>query len=236
MPESINKNVFISGTNRGIGFELTLQLSKIGYNIIAGYRNDEKSKNLFEEARRVNNIFPIKINIIEEIDVQNVKNYIKKDFGYLDIIINNAGVNVNPSAKLNDVSWYDIEKSLLTNIGGPFLSTKILYPLVKNGKEKKIINISSIMGSIHLSNGGSTPYRLSKAGLNMLTKNQAVEYKLDGITVVSIHPGWVKTSMGGESATISVEESARKIIEIIKTVSLSNSGEFISVNGDTIPF
>jgi NAD(P)-dependent dehydrogenase (short-subunit alcohol dehydrogenase family) len=92
------------------------------------------------------------------------------------------------------------------------------------------------MGSIQLSDGGMTSYRVSKAALNMLTRNQAIEYKKDGIAVVMVHPGWVRTDMGGPAAPMTVAESARKIFQIIEMISLSNTGEFISVTGDTIPY
>ncbi len=232
-----NKNViFISGTNRGIGLELSIQLAKKGNYIIAGYRNEDTAKKLFDEAERTENIFPIKVDVRNIKDLENLYGFIDSEFGRLDILINSAGVNINPSSKINDVTWSEISESIEINLGGPFFTSKILYPLIKKGISKKIINISSIMGSIKLSNGNSLPYRISKAGLNMLMKNQAVEYQHDEIISVSIHPGWVKTDMGGDSATMTVEESSRKIISIIENLSLRDSGEFISVNGDFIPF
>lgn len=231
-----NSIVFISGTNRGIGYDLAVMMSYRGYKVVAGYRNEESSKKLLEEAKRTENIYPIKVDIRNENDIENLKNFIETEFGKLDILINSAGINISPSIKLNKVSWKDIESSFLTNVGGAFMSSKILYPLIKNSVEKKIINISSILGSIELSNGGSIPYRISKSGLNMLMKNQAVEYRHDNITVVSIHPGWVRTDMGGDAAPLSSEESARKIMQIIERINLSNSGEYISVNGELIPF
>ena len=92
------------------------------------------------------------------------------------------------------------------------------------------------MGSIQLTDGGAIPYRVSKAALNMLSRNQAIEYKGEGIAVVIVHPGWVKTDMGGPAAPLTVAESARKIFQIIEMVSLANTGEFISVTGDMIPY
>ena len=92
------------------------------------------------------------------------------------------------------------------------------------------------MGSIQLTDGGATPYRVSKAALNMLSRNQAIEYKGDGIAVVIVHPGWVKTDMGGPAAPMTVAESVGKIFQIIEMISLSNTGEFISVTGDTLPY
>ena len=150
--------------------------------------------------------------------------------------MNSAGVNINEPAQVNELSWENLSRSLEVNVGGPLLTSKSLYPLLQKGEEKKIINISSQMGSIKLTGGGATPYRVSKAALNMLTRNQAIEYKKDGITVVILHPGWVKTDMGGPAAPMTVAESARKIFQIIEMVSLSNAGEFISVTGDKIPY
>ncbi|MCG6981667.1 MAG: SDR family NAD(P)-dependent oxidoreductase [Deltaproteobacteria bacterium] len=104
------------------------------------------------------------------------------------------------------------------------------------GREKKIVNISSQTGSIRLTSGGTTPYRVSKATLDMLSRNQAIAYKKDGIAVVIIHPGWVKTDMGGPAAPMTVAESGKKIFQIIEMISPANTGEFISVTGDRIPY
>jgi NAD(P)-dependent dehydrogenase (short-subunit alcohol dehydrogenase family) len=236
MEEKDKKVVFISGTNRGIGFELTLQMAENNYTVIAGYRTEESSKHLFEEANRKENIIPIKVDVTSDEHLKNLYDFIQTEFDYLDILINSAGINLKPSTKISNLKWEDIANTIETNIGGPFRSTKTLFPLIKKSNLRKIINISSIMGSIRLTNGGATPYRISKSGLNMLMKNQSLEYKDNEITVVSIHPGWVKTDMGGSSATMTVKESAKKIIEIIERISLNDSGEFISVNGDIIPF
>ncbi len=228
--------VFISGANRGIGFGLTKLMSEKRYTIIAGYRNESNSKELMEEAERSNYIYPIKADITDKEDLNRLQNFIKDEFGKLDILINCAGINVKPHEMINKLTWEDILKNFHTNVGGPFLSTKILYTLIKESDDKKIINISSNLGSINQSTGGTIPYRISKAALNMLMKNQAMEYKKDNVISVSIHPGWVNTDMGGESATMSVHESAKKILAIIENITISNSGEFISVHGGNIHF
>ena len=150
--------------------------------------------------------------------------------------MNSAGVKINESAQFNELDWQDVARSLKVNVGGPLMTSQALYPLLKKGREKKIINVSSRMGSIQLTDGGMTSYRVSKAALNMLTRNQAIEYKKDGIAVVIVHPGWVRTDMGGPAAPMTVAESAGKIFKIIEMISLSNTGEFISVTGDKIPY
>ena len=234
--ESEERVAFISGANRGIGLGLTLEMVQHGCKVAAGYRDETKSTELLAEAEKHGNILPVKVDVTIEEDLRHLYQFIDNHLGHLNILVNSAGVNVNESAQVNELQWQDIVRSLEVNVGGPLMTAKVLYPLLQKGKEKKIINISSQMGSIQLTDGGMTPYRVSKAALNMLTRNQAIEYKGDGIAVVSLHPGWVRTDMGGPAAPMTVAESARKIFQIIEMISLSNTGEFISVTGDTIPY
>jgi NAD(P)-dependent dehydrogenase (short-subunit alcohol dehydrogenase family) len=234
--ENEDRVAFISGANRGIGFGLTLEMVQHGCKVAAGYRNEARSKNLLAEAEKHAHILPVKVDVTIEDDLKNLYQFIENQFGHLDILVNSAGVNMNDSAQVNELNWQDVARSLEVNVGGPLMTSKALYPLLQKGREKKIINISSQMGSIQLTDGGATPYRVSKAALNMLSRNQAIEYKKDGIAVVIVHPGWVKTDMGGPAAPLTVAESTGKIFKIIEMISLSNTGEFISVTGDTIPY
>jgi NAD(P)-dependent dehydrogenase (short-subunit alcohol dehydrogenase family) len=228
--------VFVSGANRGIGFGLALEMVQNGCKVAAGYRDETRSTKLLVEAEKHGNILPVKVDVTIEDDVKRLYQFIDKQFGHLNILVNSAGVNINEAAQINELNWEDVARSLEVNVGGPLMTSKTLYPLFQKGKERKIINISSQMGSIQLTGGGATPYRVSKAALNMLTRNQAIEYKRDGIAVVILHPGWVRTDVGGPAAPMTVAESARKIFQIIEMISLSNTGEFISVTGDAIPY
>ena len=234
--ESEERVVFVSGANRGIGFGLTVEMVQHGCKVAAGYRDETRSKKLLAEAEKHGNIFPVRVDVTIEDDLSHLYQFVDNQFGHLNILVNSAGVNINEPAQVNELSWEDVARSLEVNVGGPLLTSKTLYPLLRKGKERKIINISSQMGSIQLTGGGATPYRVSKAALNMLTRNQAIEYKRDGIAVVILHPGWVRTDMGGPAAPMTVAESARKIFQIIEMISLANTGEFISVTGDTIPY
>ena len=227
---------FISGANRGIGFGLTLEMVHHGCKVAAGYRDESRSEKLLTEAEKERNILPVKVDVTIEDDLKRLYRFIENHFGHLNILVNSAGVSINESAEVNKLNWEDLARNLEVNVGGPLMTSKTLYPLLQKGKEKKIININSQMGSIQLTDGGATPYRVSKAALNMLSRNQAIEYKGEGVAVVIVHPGWVKTDMGGSAAPMTVTESARKIFQIIEMISLSNTGEFISVTGDTIPY
>jgi NAD(P)-dependent dehydrogenase (short-subunit alcohol dehydrogenase family) len=233
---SEDRVAFVSGANRGIGFGLALEMVQHGCKVAAGYRDETRSKQLLSEAEKHGNILPVKVDVTIENDVQHLYQFIDKRLGHLDILVNNAGVNINEAAQVNELAWQDVVRSLEVNVGGPLMTSKALYPLLRKGREKKIVNISSQMGSIQLTGGGTTPYRVSKAALNMLTRNQAIAYKKDGIAVVILHPGWVKTDMGGPAAPMTVAESVKKIFQIIEMISLANTGEFISVTGDRIPY
>ena len=227
---------FVSGANRGIGFGTTVEMAKQGFNVVAGYRDENRAESLFAKAKEYGKIFPVKVDVTIESDLEQLYDFIERRFAHLDILINCAGVNVNEPAQINELAWADFAQSILVNLGGPFLTSKYLFPLLKKGTEKKVINISSQMGSIQLSGGGATPYRVSKAALNMLTKNQAIEYKREGITVVCLHPGWVKTDMGGTGAKLSAMESVNGIVNIISKLTMNDNGKSLGWDGAEIPW
>jgi len=228
--------VFVTGANRGIGFGLSLQLASRGDRVVCSYRDRQASSSLLDESKLAPNLSPVKADITIENDLKNVRDYIEDHFGYLDVLINNAGVNIKHEVRINELDWQDVESNFKVNVGGPFLATKLLYPLIKKSRQKKIINLTSEMASIELSGGGATPYRISKAGLNMLTKNHAIAFRPDRVTVVCVNPGWVQTDMGGRNAPLTVQESARKLIQLIDSLTPEDSGKFINLDGETIPY
>jgi len=230
------QTVFISGANRGIGKELALQLSNQSYNVIAGYRDESRSQSLLDEGEKRDNLFPFNVDVTSEGDLKALHTFITSQFKQLDILINNAGIFLSRGVGLNALAWSDVAYHFDVNVGSAFLSTTHLYPLLKEGNGKKIINISSQLASIEMNNGGSFPYNVSKTALNMLTKHQSVEYRADDITVISLSPGWVKTDMGGDAAPLTVQQSAAKILQVIETISLASSGQFLSIDGDVLPY
>lgn len=228
--------VFVSGANRGIGYELVRQLSQQAYNVVAGYRSASSSQQLLDDAKEANNILPYKVDVTVESDLQGLYEAIAEKYGRLDIVINNAAINQKRAAKMNELDWVDIAHHFDVNVGSVFLATQYLYPLLKAGQSKKVINISSRLGSIGLNSGGPIPYNISKAGLNMLTKQQAIAYAADNISVLSISPGWVRTDMGGSGAPLSVAESVAGLLQAIEALTLEQSGGFVGLGGSEIPY
>ena len=233
---SEDRTVFISGANRGIGLGMALLMARKGYTVFAGYREEARSERLFQEARQDGRIVPVKVDVTRQSDLRGLVDTIASRAGHLDILINSAGINLGKAGEIDSLSLKDFTESFLVNVGAAFLTTRYLLPLLKEGGEKKVVNITSVMGSIQLSTGDMAPYRVSKAALNMLTKNQAAAYQPYGITVVGLHPGWVRTDMGGPEAPLTVEESVTKLLGIIESLSPSRSGEFISFEGQVIPY
>lgn len=233
---SEEKTVLITGANRGIGLGMVLLMAGKDYRVFAGYREEARSERLFEKARQDGRILPVKVDVTRESDLRGLADTIASQTGHLDILINSAGINLGKAGQIDSLNLKDFTESFLVNVGGPFLTTRYFLPLLKEGREKKVVNITSTMGSIQLSTGDMVPYRVSKAALNMLTKNMAIAYRPSGITVVGLHPGWVRTDMGGPEAPLSVEESVSKLLGIIESLSPSRSGEVISFEGEVIPY
>ncbi len=232
----LEKIAFVSGANRGLGFGLTTGLADRGYRVIGGYRDASRSSRLLEAALERENVHAFQIDVTSEIDLEKLRDYLQETFGRLDLLINNAGINLEKGRALNELDWGTFAETFRVNLGGPFLTSRILYPLLLRGTEKKIVNMSSKMGSVALSDGTMTPYRVSKASVNMLTKSQSIAYRKDGVTVICVHPGWVRTDMGGSQATYSVEDSVEKILAIVERVSLEETGQFLSAEGGSLPF
>jgi len=221
--------VLITGANRGLGLEFAKQYREKGFTVIGTARNPEEAKEL--EALDVR---------VEELDVadgKSVKELAKKLDGVpIDILINNAGIFRGRSDNLKNLDMDHMDISFAVNSTGPLRVTQALLPNLKAGKLKKIVNITSGLGSIEQSGGGMYPYRASKAALNQISKSLSIELEDEGFTVIAIHPGWVQTDMGGESATFTPEQSINRMIDVIDKPNRRTNGKFLDLNGNRIPW
>jgi NAD(P)-dependent dehydrogenase (short-subunit alcohol dehydrogenase family) len=155
----------------------------------------------------------------------------------VDALVNNAGIMGKRASGLEALEMDDVLATYNTNALGMLRVTRALLPHLKEGAGKKILNVSTGMGSIaDNTSGGGWGYRLSKAALNMATKNLALELGPIGIRCVAVNPGWVQTDMGGSSATMKVEESASRLIRIIDELTPEESGSFLDNDGKPYPY
>ena len=217
------KNILITGANRGIGLELVKKLAKENQ-IFATTRSISSNDEL--HSLKNTNIYQLDL-----LDDKSIKELINNLDGIpIDLIINNAGVFHDEQFNgLNHDLWLDEMK---VNAISPISLTHRLKNNLINGGEKKVVFISSQMGSIDDNYSGNYYfYRSSKAALNASAKSISIDWKDDGITILILHPGWVQTDMGGKTAKITVEESVSGMINIINKHSLKNTGTFLNYSG-----
>ncbi len=218
----------ITGANRGIGNFWASKLIDDGWRVYAGYRNDRDGLKIIEN----DNLIPIQLDVT---DNNSIHRFVTKIEDNIDLLINNAGV---PDGRWQSIEEIDDEWALeVLNINamGPVRMVKSLYPKLKGDNLTKIVMISSLMGSIDdCQMGKSYAYRASKTALNMFAVAMKKECLLDNISLLILHPGWVKTRMGGDRAPVEIEDSVNGMMRLVEEHKLENSGKFMSFDGSEI--
>ena len=227
------QNIVITGGNRGIGYGL-LKILSDKHNVIITVRENKKGQSTIAElGHSKNEINYVVMDVDNSDSVMRAADDIKQKFNNVDLLINNAGIFIKeyqlPAIETSEDS---ILKTFNTNTLGVLRVCKSIVPLMGNGS--RIINISSGMGQLDEMDSGSTAYRISKTALNALTKILSNELLSMGIKVNTICPGWVKTDMGGENATLTIEESTTKIVAFALRDNFPN-GQFLR-HGEFIPW
>ena len=196
----------VSGANRGIGREIVRQLAADhDFEVLAGARDPDRADPPDHEA-----ITYVQLDVADQASVDRLAERVGSDPGRLDVLVNNAGVGgrTGYGARLADADLEDIKEVLETNLFGALRLTKAMLSLLEQSRHPRVVNVSSGAGQLDEMNGGVHGYRLSKVGLNALTRILADEEAESRLLVNSMCPGWVRTDMGGPSASRSVEEGA----------------------------
>ncbi len=223
----------VTGASRGIGLEFVKQLAAKGWEVIATARDPRDSAELSALAAKGACRLQA-LDVTQESSVATLADLIK-GLPRLDWVINNAGVMgpASPSSLAAEAS--DYAEVFTTNVLGPLAVTKACRAKLSESRGAVLASLSSLMGSIEDNeSGGYGPYRVSKAALNMLNKNFSIE--LPKVTCVVLHPGWVRTRMGGESAPLEAPESVRGMLAVLERLTLKDSGKFFDHAGDTLPW
>jgi NAD(P)-dependent dehydrogenase (short-subunit alcohol dehydrogenase family) len=220
------KVAFITGGNRGIGLETARQLGKQGIQVVIGSRDVEKGNAAAETLRAEGaDVVSIRFDITKPADYQESYNYFDKNFGRLDILINNAGISREGFGAPNNASSASTEllrETFDTNFFGTIELTQILLPLIKKAPEGRIVNLSSILASLTLHADPKSPiyeakalaYNASKTALNAFTVHLAHELRDTKVKVNSAHPGWVKTEMGTDAAPMEIPDGAKTSVQL----------------------
>ncbi len=228
--------IMITGANRGIGLELVRQYAADGWEVLACCRSPENAPELKQLVAANGNI---SVHLLDVTNTQQRKVLATQLKGKpIDILFNSAGVSGSWSAQgfghCQAEEWLDV---LHINVVTPMLMMQDFAANVALSERKIIANMSSKMGSIaDNTSGGSYLYRSSKAALNMVNKSAAHDLARKGISVVLLHPGWVRTDMGGPNGELSVEESVTALKRNLANVTFADSGRLLDIDGSSIPW
>lgn len=228
------KTVLITGANRGIGLEFTKQYLALGDSVIATCRD---STNAGELSELLDNSSNLKLIELDVSDSQSISGFSKRLEGAaIDLFINNAGV-YGPRegfGHLEESAWAEV---FAVNSSAPLILTQAIIENLRAGKLKKMVYLTSKMGSIaDNQGGGSYIYRSSKAALNAGVRSLSIDLSQEGFLVALLHPGWVRTDMGGPNGLIDTKTSVAGLMKVIDGLDGPNSGSFFNYDGSIIPW
>ncbi len=233
--------VFVTGTNKGLGYEFVRQYLKLGYKVIATCRNISHANNLIS----LRSISSDKLKLVEMDlnDVGSVKNLskiLKNDV--IDIFISNAATNLgyisnkekNIFGAIDEKIWMEVLK---LNCVMPLMIAQQLKENILNGVEKKMVFMSAKTASIKdNSSGGMYINRSTRTALNQVVKSLSIDLEKDHVNVLAMSPGWVKTDSGGKGALIDIKTSVLGMINVISKLNRESSGSFMDYKGEIIPW
>ncbi|XP_031731502.1 uncharacterized protein LOC116398896 [Anarrhichthys ocellatus] len=259
-------SVLVTGASRGLGLQIVDSLARGCFSpgkIVATTRNPASTQKLQELAEKHPNIHIITLGKAEknhdvvsqesiEKSVEEVGQLVQEEG--LNCLINNAGINV--VADFQTVTAEMMIENFHTNAVAPLMITKAFQPLLKRAASRggaggtgsmgiqraAVINMTSLLGSVELNWGERAnnlkwyPYRTSKSALNMVSRCMAVDLEPDGILCMAIHPGWVRTDMGGSEAPLSPEESVSSLLSVIGGLTEKDHGSFLNFTGESLPW
>jgi len=208
----------VSGASRGIGAEIVRQLAADhGFLVFAGARHPE-------EVAEQEGVDPIRLDVTDQSTIDAARERIEVDPDRLDVLVNNAGITGPWADRAAEEDLDQAHAVVETNLFGAWRLTQAMMPLLRRSDDARIVNVSSGAGQLNDMNGGYPSYRISKSGLNALTRILANEES--GIRANSVCPGWVRTDMGGRGAPRSVEEGADTAVWLATDPDVGSGGFF----------
>lgn len=222
----------IAGASRGIGLELARQLALKGERVSASVRS-ENGRAALQEA-----LAPLgergQILIFDTRDAAQIREAAAEVSEPIDALIANAGAYGPERQSALDMDFDGVLDLININTLGPLRVAQAFLPLLKQGERPRIAVMSSVLGSMALEGTFNVGYRVSKAGLNKIVQCLADDLKPEGIPVIAMHPGWVRTDMGGPNAPVGVVDSAAGIIGVVERLTLADTRRFVDYKGAEI--
>ncbi|HBP99031.1 MAG TPA: short-chain dehydrogenase [Gammaproteobacteria bacterium] len=227
--------VLITGTNRGLGLEFVKHFLGRSDTVIATCRDSSSATELQALAANNENLSLKNLDVSDEQSMAAFATELKDT--PIDMFINNAGVYGPRDANFGNVGSSEWEQVIRVNAIAPMLLTQLIIGSLRQGTEKKLVYVTSKMGSIEDNKGGgSYIYRSSKTALNSVVKSLSVDLACEGFSVAVVHPGWVRTDMGGPNGLIDVQTSVSGMLAVIDGLSPDNAGDFFNYDGSLIPW
>ena len=234
----MSRRVLVTGASRGIGLEYARQWLAAGARVFALARDPEGSAELMRLASaNPDALVAVRCDVADDASVAAARRRVGEETDGLEILINNAGV-MGSHEDLESLDLDVVRRTFEINAIGPIRVTRAFVDLLMGGKRpRRIVNMTSLMGSIDDNRSGDAyAYRMSKAALNMATRSMAVDLSRDGVVAVVLHPGWVRTAMGGKSAPTPVEEAVASLVRTIDSLDMDRSGGFYDRDGQPLPW
>lgn len=227
------QTVLITGASRGLGLEFVRQYLADGWRVIATCRHPEKAKDL--KALACDRLICKPLDVASVDGIAALAQAVRSDA--IDLLINNAGTLGREAAEIGRIDPRAYNSTMFLNAIAPVLMVQALLPNLERGQGKTVASLSSQMGSItRNTTGGRYAYRSSKAALNAAMKSLAIDLEPRGIGIAVLHPGWVKTDMGGSGADLTPEVSVSNMRKVIAELAAKKSGSFFNYDGTEIPW
>lgn len=233
--------VLITGANRGLGLAFARQYTASGWRVMACSRSESP-----ELQQLAGNAAAVSIHQLDVSDHAGIDRLAAELAGQpIDVLLNNAGIYGHVAfaaggmahQAFGDTDFASWEQVLRVNLFGPMKMAEAFVGHVEQSAQKKIVTLSSIVGSVALNtSGGIYAYRTSKAAVNMLMQSMGIDLKKRGIIAVAIHPGWARTEMGGAGAEINADEAVAGVIGVIGGLEAASTGRLLTYDGATLPY
>jgi NAD(P)-dependent dehydrogenase (short-subunit alcohol dehydrogenase family) len=209
----MKRTAIVTGANRGIGYEVSRQLADQGYRVIMTSRDRVKGQAAYFALRNTKrDLVYHPLDVTSDESVATLKATLQREVGTVEVLVNNAAILIDEEQKLLSEALSVLRTTFETNYFGALRMCQAFIPLMKESNYGRVVNVSSEVGSLADMASYAPAYSTSKAALNALTRIIAAEVSSFNIKVNSVCPGWVRTDMGGEDATRSVEKGAESII------------------------